>query len=142
METSWVVAGENEWPGIVKALRRHCAGARKFALYGELGAGKTTLVRAFCRELGVSGDQISSPTFTLVNEYGPMPIVFHLDLYRIESEEELAEIGLEQYLDGPEYCFVEWPEVAEGWLDESFCRIDLEILLNGHRRLTLSHFPG
>lgn len=81
-----------------------------FLLYGEMGAGKTTLVNAFCRALSVS-DTTSSPTFSIVNEYssahGP---IYHFDFYRLKREEEALDLGYEEYFYSDAYCFVEWPE--------------------------------
>ncbi len=104
---------------------------RKFALYGQLGAGKTTLVQAICQVLEVR-ETVASPTFALVNEYtykdkGAEAYVYHIDLYRLRTLEEALDIGIEEYLDSPHYCFVEWPQLIEPLLDEHTVRINLEI---------------
>ena len=81
-------------------------------LKGDLGAGKTTLVKAIVKQLG-SNEEVSSPTFGIVNEINiATTTAFHLDLYRIESLEELYQFGFEEYLHSGNYCFIEWPEVA------------------------------
>lgn len=91
------------------------AGGSVIAFYGPLGSGKTTFIRGLCSGLQVGG-VISSPTFTLVNEYrGRMP-VYHLDLYRIQSLAGLKDVGLEEYLNSDGVCLVEWPEVAQSLL--------------------------
>ena len=99
-------------------LGRTAVDARLFvALYGPLGAGKSTLVRAACRELGIDGP-VPSPTFTLVNRYttpSGEPIS-HVDLYRIEKKSELLDIGWEEMLREPHVVFVEWAERAAGHL--------------------------
>lgn len=88
------------------------------ALHGDLGSGKTTCIRGVCRGLGVD-EPITSPTFTLVNEYrGRLPI-YHFDFYRIGAAEELAELGLEDYFFGNGICLIEWPEVAAHLLPPS-----------------------
>lgn len=80
---------------------------------GEMGAGKTTLIKAFCTELEVT-DPTSSPTFAIVNEYhtSRRERIFHFDLYRLRSEQEALDLGFEEYLSSGSYCFIEWPEMA------------------------------
>lgn len=88
--------------------------SRIFAFHGELGAGKTTFIKAICAQLGVT-DAMSSPSFSLVNEYHDKNgnSIYHFDLYRLKSPEEAFDIGMEEYLYSGNYCFVEWPERAE-----------------------------
>ncbi len=96
-----------------KFLEAHRAD-RIFAFYGEMGAGKTTFIKALCEQLHVI-DYVTSPTFALVNEYRTIDAgsVFHLDFYRIKNIYEAFDIGYEEYLSGGEYCFIEWPELIE-----------------------------
>jgi len=84
---------------------------RVFAFYGNLGAGKTTFIKALCNELNVI-DIVSSPTFSIINEYQNERgmKIYHMDFYRLESIEEAHEIGLEDYFNTDNYCFIEWPE--------------------------------
>jgi len=88
---------------------------RLFVLSGSMGAGKTTLIQSLCRVLQVV-DVVNSPTFSIVNEYlrADGSSVFHFDLYRLRKEEELLDIGYEDYFYSGSYCFVEWPEMAAG----------------------------
>lgn len=115
---------------------------RKVALYGDMGAGKTTLVNAFCTFLGVQ-EHTSSPTFSLINEYryvdgdGMPSFVHHLDLYRLNRIEELLDIGMEDLLDDPWYCFIEWPQLAEPLLPPDTVKIQLEILSETARRILI-----
>jgi tRNA threonylcarbamoyladenosine biosynthesis protein TsaE len=91
------------------------AGDRKIFLFnGEMGAGKTTFIKALCKELGVD-ENMSSPTYSIVNEYinSSGNKVFHFDLYRLKNIEECFDIGMEEYLDSGDYCFIEWPEIAQ-----------------------------
>jgi tRNA threonylcarbamoyladenosine biosynthesis protein TsaE len=82
-------------------------------IYGEMGAGKTTFIKALCSALGVK-DTVSSPTFSIVNEYlYPAGSIYHFDLYRLKDEAELWAIGWEEYLDSGMPCLVEWPQKAE-----------------------------
>ena len=98
-----------------------------FLLKGDLGAGKTTLVKAIVKQLG-SNDEVSSPTFGIVNEISVANAsAFHLDLYRIENSEELQEFGFEEYLHSGGYCFIEWPEIA------------MPLITQPHHTITLKH---
>ena len=86
-----------------------------FALYGKMGAGKTTFVKALCEELGVS-DVISSPTFAIVNEYRSDEtgeLIYHCDFYRIKKLSEVYDMGYEDYFYSGALCFIEWPELVE-----------------------------
>ena len=99
--------------------RRLCAAypeASVWALQGELGAGKTTLIRALCAAWGVRA-QVNSPTFTLVQTYdSPQGLIHHFDLYRLTSTEELLALDFEHYLDTGYRCLIEWPEIAADYL--------------------------
>lgn len=94
------------------------------ALIGELGAGKTTLTRGIASGLGVDSD-IHSPTFTLVHEHGGMVPLYHIDLYRLDTPEEAAEIGVEDYFHGDGVTVVEWAERAEPLLPEQTLRVEI-----------------
>ena len=94
------------------------------AFRGGMGAGKTAFVRGFARGLGEKG-RVTSPTYTIVNEYLTTPPLFHFDLYRLESADELFEIGFEDYLSRGGICMIEWSENADGEVDFSH-RIDIE----------------
>ncbi len=86
-------------------------------LDGDLGAGKTTLVKKICQRLG-SEDQISSPTFSIINEYECRDeLIYHMDLYRLNTVEELMDIGAIEYFDSGNICFVEWPELASNIIE-------------------------
>lgn len=88
-----------------------------FLLEGDLGAGKTTLVKAICKELGVA-DEVSSPTFSIVNQYDyPDGALYHFDFYRLKQEEEAYDIGFDEYLDSGNKCFIEWPDKVSGILE-------------------------
>lgn len=106
--------------------------------YGEMGAGKTTLIKEICQQLGIL-DNISSPTFSLVNEYqtSKEERVFHFDFYRIEEEEEALDIGIEEYFDSDAWCLVEWPENIENLLPLGAAQIHLSILDDEQRNIQL-----
>lgn len=92
---------------------------RILLLKGNLGAGKTTFSQFLLKSLG-STDEVSSPTYTIVNEYNtPNGVVFHFDLYRMKSVEEVYDIGMEDYLDNARLCIIEWPDIYEDDLEEN-----------------------
>jgi len=109
---------------------------RIFAFYGEMGAGKTTFIKALCRVLHVT-DITSSPSFGLIHEYASEKgeSVYHFDFYRIERVEEIFDIGYEEYMFSGEYCFLEWPEMVETILPEETVRIALTVTDGGVREL-------
>lgn len=103
-----------------------------------MGAGKTTLIKEFCLHLGVS-DEVSSPTFSLVNEYQSEVVpVYHFDLYRIRSEEELYDIGYEDYFFSGYLCLVEWPEMAASLIPNKHISVKIRVE-NDQRTITVTH---
>ncbi|SDS04628.1 tRNA threonylcarbamoyladenosine biosynthesis protein TsaE [Polaribacter sp. KT25b] len=106
--------------------------------YGQMGVGKTTLIKEICKQLGVL-DTISSPTFSLVNEYqtSKKDKVFHFDFYRITDEEEALDMGIEEYLYNNDWCLIEWPENIENLLPLEAVEIHLSILEDGGRNIQL-----
>ena len=121
-------------PAAAKLLNTFPA-ARVFAFYGRMGAGKTTLIKALCRELGVV-DIVQSPTFAIINEYKTLSekSVFHFDFYRIKKLEEIFDLGYEEYLYSGSYCFIEWPELMEGLLPEEVIKVEIEVdAITGNR---------
>jgi tRNA threonylcarbamoyladenosine biosynthesis protein TsaE len=112
---------------------------RQFAFYGAMGAGKTTFIKALCQQLGTT-DLVSSPTFSIVNEYltaEGIP-VFHFDFYRIKEQSELLDIGFDEYCQKDGYCFIEWPEKGENVIPEYFLNVFLEEIEEEKRALSFS----
>ena len=108
------------------------------AFYGEMGAGKTTLIKEMCNILGCKAN-ITSPTFAIVNEY-PLygnESVFHFDFYRILKFQELLDIGFEEYLFSGNLCFIEWPEISESILPENTLKISIKAITETNRVLTV-----
>ena len=101
---------------------------RKIAIDGTLGVGKTTLVKSFCKNLGVI-DHVSSPTFPIINEYSTKSKekIYHFDLYRLNSFQEALEIGADLYLDTDFYCFIEWPELILPLLNKDVLFLSLKM---------------
>lgn len=102
-------------------------GERKIILfYGEMGSGKTTLIKEICHQLGVT-DSMSSPTYGLVNEYNySKGKIYHFDLYRVKNLEECLDIGMEEYLYSGNYCFIEWPDIAASLYPENTVKVHIE----------------
>nr|WP_299382320.1 tRNA (adenosine(37)-N6)-threonylcarbamoyltransferase complex ATPase subunit type 1 TsaE [uncultured Lacinutrix sp.] len=105
---------------VAKQVLKH-ATSKSFLFKAEMGAGKTTLIKALVNALGCD-DTVSSPTFSLVNEYQTKTdTIYHFDLYRVEDEDELYDFGIEEYLNSNAYLFIEWPELAKNLIETYNC---------------------
>lgn len=125
---------QDELPMVARELLNAHHSDRVFAFYGEMGAGKTTLIKELCRQLGVGGTT-SSPTFAIVNEYagndGP---IYHFDFYRINSIDEAVKIGFDDYLYSGCHCFIEWPEKIDALMaSEAYVKVEIEVKEDGTR---------
>ena len=121
---------------IAENLIRHFPENRIFAFYGKMGAGKTTFIQSVCRVLG-SDDNITSPTFALINEYDSVSgLIYHFDFYRIKNMEEAFDFGYEDYLFSGSYCLIEWPELIEPLLPENIVKVSIVADENGTRLIT------
>ncbi len=107
--------------------------------HGEMGVGKTTLIKALAKELGVNG-VTSSPTFSLVNEYQTTnnQIVYHFDFYRLHNQIEALDMGVDEYLYSGNWCFIEWAEKISTLIPENYSTIAIRVLPDGKRFLELS----
>ena len=104
---------------------------------GELGAGKTTLIKALMKELG-SKDEGSSPSFAIINEYSSNSgRIYHLDLYRLNEAQEVFQLGIEEILYSGEFCFVEWPQIIEEFIEPPYHIISLELTENNERKISI-----
>ncbi len=109
-----------------------------YAFYGEMGAGKTTFINALCRALGVEEDPTGSPTFSIINEYRSdttAELIYHFDLYRIESLDQAFDIGVEDYFDSGALCLLEWPERIDDILPDDTVRVHITVNPDGSRDL-------
>lgn len=113
---------------------------RVFALYGKMGAGKTTFIQAICRQLGTT-DNVTSPTFALINEYKTQSgaSIYHFDFYRIKDMEEVFDLGYEDYFFSENYCLIEWPEQIEPLLPQNYVEVKLEVMEAEVRKITATH---
>src|SRR5688572_26466670 len=109
----------NDLPATVTSILQSFPNNRLWLLYGPMGAGKTTLIKEFCKQLGVT-DETSSPTFSIVNEYHTKNggRVYHSDLYRLKKPAEVIDAGLEDIIFSTHHVFIEWPELAESIFPE------------------------
>jgi tRNA threonylcarbamoyladenosine biosynthesis protein TsaE len=117
----------NQLPQIATELLQLAGGKKVFLFEAPMGAGKTTLIKAFCKELGVT-EPVTSPTFSIVNEYivGNSSI-YHFDFYRLKDEQEAYDLGYEEYFYSGNYCFVEWPQKINSLLPEDAFLIKIEL---------------
>lgn len=109
------------------------------AFYGSMGAGKTTLIRHICEQLGVT-QTVNSPSFAIVNQYylpGGDRVVNHFDFYRIKSQEEAYDFGYQEYFFGGDYCFIEWPEMVEELLPEGCLKLKIDVLSPTEREIEI-----
>lgn len=136
MQRSIVVNNLIELKSAANELLNSCKGKRVFAFYGAMGAGKTTFIKAICEALGVK-DPISSPTFSIVNEYlsGDGQKIYHFDFYRIKTMNEAYDMGYEDYLYSNAYCFIEWPEKIAELLPEDHPKVT--ITTQGEQRVIM-----
>ncbi len=129
----YIIREKKDWEQFVQFILKHFKNKKIFLLRGNLGAGKTTFVQAFCKELNCK-EHVTSPTFSILhiyhdNEKNP---IYHFDLYRIKNLNELKEIGFEDYLYSDNYCFIEWPDSAvdllnaDSFITEKSIRISIE----------------
>lgn len=111
-----------------------------YAFYGPMGAGKTTFINALTKQLGVEDDVVNSPSFSIINEYRSdttAELIYHFDLYRIESLDEAMDIGVEDYFDSGALCLLEWPERIEDMLPDDTVRVTITVNDDNTRTLTI-----
>ena len=120
---------------IAKQILDYTLTHRKFAFYAEMGVGKTTLIKALSLQLGVA-DIVSSPTFSIVNEYqaDENTKIYHFDFYRIEDEKEVYDMGYEEYFFSSAYCFIEWSEKIPNLIEDDMVQIKMSIV-GGTRKI-------
>lgn len=116
--------------------------ATVYAFHGGMGAGKTTFINALVKELGVESDATGSPSFSIINEYRSdttAELIYHFDLYRLENLEEAFDIGVEDYFDSGALCLLEWPERIADILPDDTVRVEIKVLPDESRELTVSN---
>lgn len=132
----------NELNSVAKALFSFAGEEKIFIFEGEMGAGKTTFIKAFCEELGVT-DVVSSPTFSIVNEYeAGDQTIYHFDFYRIKNLQEAYDIGYEEYFYSGNICLIEWPELVAELLPESYIKVEITTLSPEQRTFRFVKFSN
>jgi len=130
-----IVKNETQMIHFGEALADACKGGEIIFLHGELGTGKTTLVRGFMRKLGYKG-AVKSPTYTLVEQYDSQDnTIYHFDLYRLANAEELEYMGIRDYFNGSAICLIEWPQQGRGYLPEADVDISIAYSEEGGRQV-------
>ena len=133
-----IVYDLNEIDKISKIILDNIKHINIVLLKGDLGSGKTTLIKSILKKLGVN-DEIKSPTFSIVNEYDhPSGPIYHFDLYRIEKIDELDVIGFEEYIDNCNICFIEWPEVGMEKIFGNYMQINLGHIDDNKREILIT----
>ncbi len=132
-----LIAKESELPAVAQALIETHPQERVFGFFGEMGTGKTTLIKEICRYLGVVGD-MTSPTFAIVNEYWTEEgePLYHFDFYRIDEPDDATRIGFQDYLYSGNYCFIEWTEKVESLLNGEYTPVYIERVDDETRKFT------
>ena len=127
----------NQIEETARAVVEAIQGKQLFAFYGQMGAGKTTLIKAICQELGVT-EEVNSPTFAIINEYeGTKGVIYHFDFYRIKKLDEVYDMGYEDYFYSGALCFIEWPELVEEVLPGDAVKVIIEEVEDGTREVRL-----
>ena len=132
--SSFTITDENELDKVASFICKHYLHNKIFLFYGEVGAGKTTLIKKICKYLKVE-DNVTSPTFSIVNKYtyANNHTISHFDFYRVENIDEVYNIGVYEYLDSSKFCFFEWPEVANEIFTDKYLKIFIRV--NNSKRI-------
>ena len=127
----------SELPSAASAIIKYSANYKIFLFYGDMGAGKTTLIKSLCQYLGTT-EPVTSPTFSIVNEYiGAGNKIYHFDFYRLKDQTEALDMGYEEYLYSDAYCFVEWPEKIPGLLPQHYINIQIKVHDDNSRQINI-----
>ncbi|MDE7143046.1 MAG: tRNA (adenosine(37)-N6)-threonylcarbamoyltransferase complex ATPase subunit type 1 TsaE [Muribaculaceae bacterium] len=130
MTTEILVKNPESLPEAAREFASLMGDETVYAFRGEMGAGKTTFISALVRQLGVEDDTANSPSFAIINEYRSdttAELIYHFDLYRLESVEEALEIGIEDYFDSGALCLIEWPERIEPLLPDDTVEVEVRV---------------
>lgn len=134
----FTVDAENELPAVAKEILSLLSGHEIVCFQGEMGAGKTTFIKVLCEALGVQ-DAMSSPTFSIVNEYRDQEDhpIYHFDFYRVENLEEALDIGVEEYFYSGDLCLIEWPDMIKPLIPENHLEISIKLVGDNSREITI-----
>lgn len=135
-----IIDSESELDNVASKIIEYSQGEKIWAIFGDMGAGKTTLIRAIARNYRIE-DNVHSPTFSIVNEYAndDGDVFYHFDFYRIKDLTEAMDIGVEEYLDSGCHCFIEWPAKVSALLPDQYIKIEISIVSQTGRKINLSY---
>jgi len=135
-----VVGSEKELDQAAEEIINFAEGRKIWLFYGDMGSGKTTLIKAISKVFGVE-DMVQSPTFSIVNEYRNLDddIYYHFDFYRIKNETEALDVGVDEYFYSGKLCFVEWPQKISNLIPEQYLSINIDVQSETSRVINLNH---
>ena len=130
---------ESDYIKLFDLIKKKDKSLKIFLFTGEVGSGKTTMIKSFSKKLSVINNT-SSPTFNIINEYKDdnKKSIYHLDLYRLKSINDLVEIGFEEYINSGNYCFIEWPEIADSFFVDKYISINISINSKNSRDIDIT----
>ena len=130
---------ESDYIKLFDLIKKKDKSLKIFLFTGEVGSGKTTMIKSFTKKLSVINNT-SSPTFNIINEYKDdnKKSIYHLDLYRLKSINDLVEIGFEEYINSGNYCFIEWPEIADSFFVDKYISINISINSKNSRDIDIT----
>ncbi|MDE5646561.1 MAG: tRNA (adenosine(37)-N6)-threonylcarbamoyltransferase complex ATPase subunit type 1 TsaE [Muribaculaceae bacterium] len=135
-------ASQNDIDSAADRILEAADGCSVIAFHGEMGAGKTTIISAIARALGVSPEEVSSPSFSIVNEYrseATAELIYHFDLYRLQDIEQAVEIGIEDYFDSGALCLIEWPDLIDPLLPVATTDVFISVLPDNTREIRIAN---
>ncbi|MDE5934603.1 MAG: tRNA (adenosine(37)-N6)-threonylcarbamoyltransferase complex ATPase subunit type 1 TsaE [Muribaculaceae bacterium] len=135
-------ASQNDIDSAADRILEAADGCSVIAFHGEMGAGKTTIISAIARALGVSPEEVSSPSFSIVNEYrseATAELIYHFDLYRLQDIEQAVEIGIEDYFDSGALCLIEWPDLVDPLLPVATTDVFISVLPDNTREIRIAN---
>lgn len=140
IRTEYIAKTESDLESIATKMLIDFGTQKVVLFYGEMGAGKTTLIKRFCQQLGVD-EVTNSPTFSIVNEYltNQDKSVYHFDFYRVEDETEVFDLGYEDYFYSNNYCFIEWPEKIPNLLPADAVKVEIMLDNTNNRIISVAH---
>ena len=130
---------ESDYVKLFDLIQKKDKSLKIFLFTGQVGSGKTTMIKSFTKKLSVKNNT-SSPTFNIINEYKDdnKKSIYHLDLYRLKSINDLVEIGFEEYINSGNYCFIEWPEIADSFFIDKYISINISINSKNSRDINIT----
>ena len=130
---------ESDYVKLFDLIQKKDKSLKIFLFTGQVGSGKTTMIKSFSKKLSVINNT-SSPTFNIINEYKDdnKKSIYHLDLYRLKSINDLVEIGFEEYINSGNYCFIEWPEIADSFFVDKYININISINSENSRDIDIT----